>query len=103
MSGKTEKEITAKLNFVFPKELKSYFSDNFAVQHQKDHFILSFYEVMHPVILGTEEERISQIKNMKEIDATCISRILVTPEKLKDIIKVLNENLATFEARKKEG
>ena len=84
------------LNWVFPSDLKSYFSDNFIVQHQKDHFVLSFFEVIQPAILGTLEERKAQVQKIKQVDAKCIARILVTPEKMKDIVNVMNENYNNY-------
>lgn len=99
---KLEKGALVKLDFNFPDDLKSYFSDNFTVQHQKDHFILSFFEVLHPIIVGTEEDQISQINDMKKVDAKCVARILITPGKLKDIIKALNENYSKFEGKQKK-
>lgn len=92
-------KVEIKINFQFPENIKTYFADNFVVQHQNDHFILSFYEVLHPVILGSKEERTEQLKKIKKMDATCVSRIIVTPEKLKDIISILTENYDNFQKK----
>ncbi len=97
--GKSQKSISSKsikINWVYPPEMSSYFSDNFVVQNQKDHFILSFFEVINPAILGSKEERQAQLEGLNDIDAKCISRIIVTPKKLKDIIDVLNENYNNY-------
>lgn len=91
--------VTLKINYQIPEDIETHFSDSFVVQHQKDHFILTFYQLIQQPILGTEEERIAQLKNTKQIDAKCIARIVVTPQKIEDITRVLNENIEKFKQK----
>ncbi len=91
-----------KINHKYPDNLQSYFASNFVVQHQEDHFILSFFEVYHPPIIGeTEEEKIAVLDKIDHIDANCVARIVLTPEKLEDIIRALQENQNSFLNRQK--
>jgi len=94
------KKIPIKLSY--PNELQSHFSSNFVVQHQPDHFILSFFEVFPPPIIGeTEEEKKEILENIDHIDAKCIARIILTPDKLEDMIKALQENFDNYLNKKK--
>lgn len=92
-----------KINYVYPDDLKSYFSTNSVVQHQKDHFILSFFETWPPAILGSKEEQLSQFNHLDKINAKCVARIILTPDKMGDLIRVLEENYHTFLEKQQGG
>ncbi|HSW56377.1 MAG TPA: DUF3467 domain-containing protein [Ignavibacteriaceae bacterium] len=94
-----EEGVSIKINYQVPEDIESHFSDSFVVQHQKDHFILTFYQILQQPILGTEEERIEQLKNIKQLNAKCIARIIVTPQKIEDITRVLSENIEKFKKK----
>jgi len=100
MSDKTQpisKKI--KLNFVYPDDLESKFSNLIIVQNQKDFFSLSFFETIIPLVLGeTEEEKKEVFSKIEKADSKCLGRFVITPEKMEELIKILQENL---EARKR--
>lgn len=89
-----------ELRHLYPDDLTSYFITNVIVQHQADHFILSFFESFSPPIIGeTEEEKVAQFKKIKSIDAKCVSRLIVTPEKMRDLVTVFTENLKNYDEK----
>ncbi len=89
-----------ELRHLYPEDLKSYFITNVIVQHQADHFILSFFESFSPPILGeTEEEKEAQLEKIKHIDANCVSRLIVTPGKMRELVKVFAENLKNYDEK----
>jgi hypothetical protein len=78
--------------------LESHFVTNFVVQHQPDHFVLSFFEVWPPPILGdTEKERQDQIEKVDYIDANCVARVIVTPDKMSEFLHTISENIKKYE------
>jgi len=87
-----------KLNFVFPENIESKFVNNIIVQHQKEYFTLSFFETVIPPILGeTEEERKISSEKIESIDAKCIARFIITPEKISDFINAIQETIKNRE------
>jgi len=89
---------TLKLNHVYPEDLKSYYVDNVVVQHKPDRFILSFFEVFEPPILGeTEEERKREVESLESIEAKCVARLIVTPNRMQEFIDVLNQNMSKYQ------
>ena len=91
-----------KIRHIFPDNLDSNFVSNIVVQHQPDHFIVSFFEVFPPPILGdSEEDKRQQFNKMDHIEAQCVSRIIVTPDKMSEIITVLNDNYDNYLNAKK--
>jgi hypothetical protein len=86
------------LKRVYPDDLDSHFVSNVVVQHQPDHFIISFFEVWPPPILGkTAEERQEALDAIQEVEAKCVARLVVTPTRMRELIDTLSENWDTYQ------
>jgi len=97
----TEKKVFAKeisVKRIFPEDLQSNFASHFVIQHDLYKFILTFYEVWPPVLLGETGEDVGQvIDNIDSIEAKCIARIVVTPEKMREFYEAIQNNLQKYE------
>jgi hypothetical protein len=92
-----------KIQHIFPDDLDSKFVSNIIVQHQPDHFVVSFFEVFPPPILGdSEEDKRRQFRGIDHVNAKCVSRIVVTPDKMGEIITVLSDNYNNYLNTKKK-
>jgi hypothetical protein len=89
-------EATIPLKRVYPEDLQTNFVVNMTIQHESDHFILQFFEVFPPLLLGSNEEKKAVIESLDHVDAKCVSRIVVTPEKFGEFLKTMNENYHNF-------
>ncbi len=88
---------TIPIKFEYPENIESKFVTNIVVQNQQDHFIISFFEANLPPILGdTEEQKKELLDSIDSIPAKCVSKIIVTPQKMKDFIDVLSRNYNKF-------
>jgi hypothetical protein len=84
----------------YPEDLESNFVSNIVVQHQPDHFILSFFEVWPPPILGdTEEERQRAMESIEEVEAKCVARWVVTPGRMREFIEIMSQNWEKFQGK----
>jgi len=93
-----DKTLTVKR--IYPPDLRTYFVQNAVAQHQPDCFILSFFEVWPPLVLGeTEEERLREVASLESIDATCVARFVLTPSRMREIVGVLSDNLKKYDAQ----
>ena len=87
-----------KVNYNYPEDLKSHFITNAVIQQQPEYFILSFFESWATPIIGdTIEERKAQLEKVDHLDANCVARFVVTPERMRDIAKAINDNLERYE------
>jgi hypothetical protein len=97
----SNQEVVAKeirVERVYPEDLQSHFVSNLVVQHRPEFFILSFFEVWPPAILGeTEEEKKQVLDNLDHVEAKCVSRIVLTPGKMQEFVEVMSENLEKWE------
>lgn len=86
------------LHRTYPETLDSHFVSNIVVQHQPDHFIISFFEVWPPPILGdTPEERRRALESIEEVEAKCVARLVVTPARMREFIDTMSENWERYQ------
>lgn len=83
-----------------PEEIVSQYANNMVVQHTDNEFIVSFFETLPPLIIGSPEDTRAQFDEVKEVRAKCLARIIIPPNKMKDFIQALNGNLAKFLSKK---
>lgn len=95
---KNIKEKSVRVNWIYPDELQSHFVSNMVVQFQPESFILSFFEVWPPAILGeTEAEKQRAIAAINSVDAKCVARLVVTPTKIAEFIETMKQNFQNYE------
>ena len=88
-----------RIERVYPENLSSHFVSNLVVQHQPDYFTLSFFEVWPPPILGdTDEEKRAALDALDYVEANCVARLVVTPDTMREFVRIMSENLGNFEA-----
>lgn len=77
------------------------------VQHdgENDTFILSFYDVQKPPLMGTQQEIEEARSRMQKdgIPALCVARIVLNPPHFKRFVGTLQKHLETVESQKKES
>jgi hypothetical protein len=82
----------------YPDDLQSYFISDIVVQHEQDRFILTFFEVWPPAIIGeTDEEKLNILNSIDHVEAKCVARIVMTPDKMREFMKAATDNLSSFE------
>ena len=91
-----------RVNRTFPQDLQSQFVNDVVIQHQPDHFIISFFEVHPPLVLGeTEEEKQQILDALDSVESKCIARLVVTPATMRDFVRAMGENLENYEHKMK--
>jgi hypothetical protein len=79
-----------------PRDIASAYATNLLIQHSDTEFVVSFYEAMPPVLLGSPEERQAQLDEIGEVHARCVARIIVAPSRMQGFVNALQENLALY-------
>jgi len=100
MPNGTEAEMVERklrIDRIYPENLQSHFVTNVVIQHQPDFFVLSFFEVWPPAILGeTEEEKQKALDSLESVEAKCVARLIFPPDKMGEFVAAINENFANF-------
>lgn len=93
MDEKPIEKIMIPIEWYVPEGLKSQYVTNMVIQHTDEEFIMSFFEMKTPIILGSPEKIKSTFEHMQTVRAECVSRIIVTPKRMVEFIKVMQKNL----------
>ncbi|MBU1751223.1 MAG: DUF3467 domain-containing protein [Chloroflexi bacterium] len=84
------------IKWYYPEDLITRYVTNLIVQHGEQEFIVSFFEILPPAILGTPEQQEAQLERIDDIQATCVARIVIPAEKMSIFVKALQDNLDKF-------
>ena len=97
--GKTKGFKAIPIEWKIPDDIVSRFANNILVQQGENEFILSFFEVLPPVLLGSPEEVEAKLEEVEAVQAECVARIIVPAEKMLDFVRAMSENLDRFHSR----
>lgn len=97
-------DITKELpiDWIVPDDVRTHYANNIVVQHSEGEFIISFFQVLPPVIVGTSEETQQRIEAIKSVPAQCVARIVISPAKMESFINALTQNYTHYTAKEQE-
>lgn len=99
-SGTREQGVQVPLEFHFPPETISRYATHMLVQHTDHEFIVSFFEIENPVLLGSDEARQEKLQHLDTVRAHCVARVIVAPERMHRFIAAMQENLENYISEK---
>lgn len=88
------------IEWSFPDDLVARYATNMIVQRAENEFVISFFEIKPPVLLGSPDEIVEQAKNIKSVRANCVAQIIVAEGKMASFIEALQRN---FNRTQEEG
>lgn len=94
-----EEGIALPMEWRVPDNLESKFATHLTIQNSDQEFIINFFEAHPPVITGTEEQKKAQLEELSSIEATCVARIVVTPQRMRDFLDTMEKNFEKFMSR----
>ena len=89
-------EVTLRINWHFPEGLQSRYANNVLVQASQTEFIISFFEMQLPILLGPPEENKAKLKEMGSIQAEGVSKVIIPPRLVRGLIDALQTELDKF-------
>lgn len=92
--------ITLPIDWHFAEELHSRYANNVLVQAGQHEFIISFFEAQPPLLLGSPEENKAKLKQMGSVRAECVSKIVVSPEVIPELISALQTELEKYQSQR---
>lgn len=92
-------EIHIPVQVIGADDVPILFANQFIIQHLDKEFILTFGQFGPPLLLGTEDQKAEAAKHISYVPIKVVARIGMTPERLVELIKVLQENLRRYEAK----
>jgi hypothetical protein len=83
-------------------DVETAFANHFTVQlSAHGEVLLSFFEIVPPLILGDAEERQRKIEAVKEVTARCVARIALSGERFQEVAATMASRAKLEEEEKK--
>ena len=67
------------------------------VQHTENEFYIYFYEVRPPILLGSNDKIKTTLEDIKYPPTECVARVVMQPNKIKELIRLLQENFNKYQ------
>jgi hypothetical protein len=87
-----QEQISLPIEYVVGDALPSQYVTELVVQHNQENFILSFFEIRPPILLGSADTRKAALENLDHIEAHCHARLVIPAGKMADFVRVMQEN-----------
>jgi hypothetical protein len=81
---------------VIPPDIVGQYATNLVVQHTEHEFILSFFEMQRPPLIGSLEERRAILEKLEYVPVKCFARIIVSPDRFPSFVEALQGNLEKY-------
>ena len=83
-----------KMVYTFPDDLRAVPGMTTIIQHQEHEFILSFFDVMLPPAIGTDEGREAVLRDLEEngLEAKCTARVVIPAGRMASLIDTMIRN-----------
>jgi pentose-5-phosphate-3-epimerase len=94
--SKSRLQISLPINWTIPDSIRTDHATHLVVQQQGTEFIFYFFEAEAPFIVGTVEEQAEIYKNLKEVKAKCVSKIVMSAENAGQAANGLIDSLNKF-------
>ncbi len=79
-----------KIKHYIPDGMVGVYADNSQVMHTANEFILSFFQIEHPVVEP-------DLASLREVRSRCVARIVLSPDQMTKLVGILAENLAAYQ------
>ncbi len=99
MATENDDAVRIPLEFRIPEDMPLAYATTVVAQHTQDEFVISFFSVAPPVILGDPEVVRQKQGEIASLPAQCVARIVLTPSRMAQLVNVVKSNLAKYEER----
>lgn len=100
LTDTTPAQIAKPIKWTIPDTIRTDHATHLIVQQQGSEFTLLFFEVRSPIFLGTPEEQVAAMQELENIEATCVSRIVMSVENVplaaNHFMQVVNNAIVQF-------
>jgi hypothetical protein len=82
------------IELVFPPDMLSRYVNHCVIQWGEHECKIVFFEVDPPMLMGSQEEKAEQAKQLSSVKARCVGRFVLAKEFVPIFVKILTETTA---------
>lgn len=84
------------------ENIDSKYATNLVIQHSEHEFIINFFEMRRPLILGNPDQIREQWQKIESVRAECVAQIIVSPDRMQEFIDVMQAGLNKYVGKEME-
>ena len=88
------------LQFTVDRSIATKHTTNLVIQSSEQEILLSFFEAVPPIIVGSPQQIEEALKKATSLEAQCVARLVVTPSKFAEFVQILNQALTGIRSAK---
>ena len=89
-----KREIALEFDAGLAQDVAPAYVTNVAVQRTEHEYILSFFEVLPPLLFGTPEAVMQQIGGMQHAPTRCVARVVIARTRMKEVAELFQRAVA---------
>ena len=89
---------TVSVNLPVFSDAPLQYATNFAVQRAEHEYIVSFFTVNPPLVLGTPDEQREVLQKLGPVPVTCVGRFVIAIGRMGDFVRVMRTVYETSES-----
>ena len=87
----TSKGYQIRVSWDIPQDMLLPSATHIIVQRDGPDFIINFFELRPPLLLGTEEQKLQQLKKIDSVHAKCVARLLISADRMPQFLKAFSD------------
>jgi hypothetical protein len=89
MDNPEEFGVNKPIEWFVPDNIVSKYATNITIQRTENEFIISFFEIVPPLFVGSPEYIKENLEKLENIRANCIARIIVSERRMAAFSKTM--------------
>jgi hypothetical protein len=98
MADQNTSRILLPIEWHVPDDLVTRYANNLLVQHTEHEFIVSFFEMLPPLAVGSPEEQAAQLQAIGAVRAECVARVVVSADRMASFVEALRGSYERYTA-----
>jgi len=95
-------KVQVPIEWHISEDLDSKYATNLVIQHSEHEFIIDFFEMRHPLILGDPDQVREEWEKLESVRAECVARIIVSPDRMQGFINLIQAELNKYIGKEQE-
>jgi len=95
-------KVQVPIEWHISEDIDSKYATNLVIQHSEHEFIINFFEMHPPLILGAPDQVREQWQKIESVQAKCVARIIVSPDRMQEFIDVMQAGLNKYLGKEPE-
>jgi len=95
-------KVQVPIEWHISEDIDSKYATNLVIQHSEHEFIIDFFEMRHPLILGDPDQVREEWEKLESVRAECVARIIVSPDRMQEFINLIQAELNKYIGKEQE-